>query len=183
MGYTIWPYGRYAPGKQWNVSDEDMVKIFLRMAAKGLHERVFYMGEIKSPFDWLSVVKNPTNSVHLIVDDDNIPVAIAWLNTMRWSSALAHFCILPEGWGREKSTDIGNATMNYWWSMNRPDGTPIWKTIRGETPSNNRLALKFIQRIGFKIIGTIPNERWDRYRNEPVDLVYSYAEHPNGREQ
>jgi hypothetical protein len=54
------------------------------------------------------------------------------------------------------------------------DGRYYHDVITGLTPSCNRLAVRWIQKIGMKITGEIPNVIWDAENQKSVPGVISY---------
>lgn len=65
--------------------------------------------------------------------------------------AVGNFLFFHEYWHRHDSLELGYAVMNHWFL------TMGFDVIGGLTPRANRAALQFIKRLGFQIVGDIPN--------------------------
>ena len=64
---------------------------------------------------------------------------------------------------------MGKTLTNYWFDFNQNDGTPLIDVLIGQTPEWNRKACKFLLRIGWHVLGTIP------YLADGEGMVLSYA--------
>lgn len=135
------------------------------MVEEGAYQRVFYDGTI-APEKFVETMQKPSNVVVFFFDHFE-PLGLAWLNGLNGSTAFAHFCGLKSARGR--SVEIGRAALGYWMQNFK-----FLRVILGLTPSNNRLAVRFIERIGFSVMGEIPGVLFDAYQGRDVSAVLSY---------
>ncbi|NIW43344.1 MAG: hypothetical protein GWN14_00665 [candidate division Zixibacteria bacterium] len=52
--------------------------------------------------------------------------------------------------------ELGIETLRYWFGFKNDSQEYILDVILGFTPSNNRLAVRYIQKVGMHIVGEIP---------------------------
>jgi RimJ/RimL family protein N-acetyltransferase len=65
--------------------------------------------------------------------------------------AVGNFMFFREYWHRHDSLEIGHAVLDHWFLNMGFD------VIAGITPRANRAAVQFIKRLGFQIVGDVPN--------------------------
>lgn len=181
MSFKIIPFVKSADG--WNLSDIQLLGIYFKMLKHRLVNRVFIQGEADTPEKFIEVMKNSRNAVNIVVNDDGECLVLSWLNKWGFNNAFVHHCFFPEVWG-EKSVEIGKMVLKYWFDMKKENGEPILDVIMGKTPENNRLAVKFIQRMGFTIVGTVPKICYDVKSKKKIGAIFSYIQREsiNGRE-
>jgi hypothetical protein len=138
------------------------------MEKHGLDKTVFYSGGMDGD-KFLKFMKVPQNVVHTLWEEDRVQM-IAWINGFGANHAFGHFCCFPETWGKN-SVVLGRKSVDYWFGFQRDDNTPLLDVIVGFTPANNVKAVKYIQKVGLTIMGTIPNIRCG---DEKDGMVFSY---------
>ena len=171
MTWNILPYAN-GEARGWSVSDEAMGYVWDKIKRANLVKRVWPTGEVRTADDWFTMIKNPTNIVNLVTGYEDV-VAFAWLNGISHNHAFAHYCTFPEAWGRG-TVGIMRQCLKYWFGFKDENGNPMLEVILGRTPSDNRLAIKFLDRIGMEVLGEIPGIGIDVYKNKKVGLVFSY---------
>jgi len=97
------------------------------------------------------MIKNPNSKVFLSFD----PVLERFcgevtLDGFQGLTACVHLSIHPEYFGR-KAVDIGKDGAQQLFRLQNKEGINL-KALLGLTPENNKLALRFIKRVGFKIM-------------------------------
>ena len=157
--------------KGWSIPDDHMIWIFTKMLKQGLVKKTFPAGLILTNHDWMELVKNKAHIVHIITNEKTV-VAVTWLSNIGHNHAFCHFCVFREGWG--KSKHMARELLKKLFSYKGHGGEPLFDVICGRTPANNRLALKMLERVGFTIIGKIPDICLDVYDCGKVDAVFSY---------
>lgn len=65
--------------------------------------------------------------------------------------AVGNFLFFREYWDRHDTQQLGQAVLDHWF------GTMGFDVIAGVTPRTNRAAIAFIKRLGFQLIGDVPN--------------------------
>lgn len=136
------------------------------MAREDVFHRVFYDGSVRDARAFLELMQKPAN-VPVFVFEGAEPLGFAWLNGLNGGIAFAHFCGLKAAKGRTQQ--LGRLCIGYWMK-----NFQFLRVILGLTPSNNKLAVRFIQRLGFTPLGEIPGVVHDAYSGERVGAVISY---------
>lgn len=168
---TIIPYTELDGIRTFN--DTVIKDLYRRMVEEGTAKRVFFDGSVSNEEAFLNMFKhNPENHL-FVIKTDGEPAAIAWLNGVRNYTATAHFCLFKRVWGK-KGIEVGKRAIQFFLNMKDWDGRYYHDVITGLTPSCNRLAVRWIQKIGMKILGEIPNVIWDAENQESVPGVISY---------
>lgn len=152
----------------YSLPDSTMLSIWATMEKHALDRAVFYSGGMNGE-RFLQFMKIPQNVVHTIWEEDRIQL-IAWINGFGANHAFAHFCCFPETWGTT-SVELGRQSLKYWFDFKKDNNEPLLDVIVGFTPANNLKAVKYIQKVGLNIMGTIPNIKCgDAYDG----MVFSY---------
>lgn len=154
-----------------NFPDSYLKYLFDRIAEERQLEKLFYDGSIKTNEEFLNLMKYSANKLFLIFCDDEI-AGIIWLNGFETRSAVLHFCLFRRFWG-DKALFIGKATLNELLYMKDPEGH-IFDVLLGLTPANNKLAVRYIQKIGMNVAGELPKAIWDAKLQQSISGVVSY---------
>lgn len=146
------------------------------MMVEGTFQRVFYEGNVHTPYDFLEMMKRPGN-LPIFVFRGVEPVAFGWLNGLIGKRAFAHFCTLKTAWGRDalQACQLG---LKFWMSF-EDSGDPIFDVLIGVIPSSNRKAIEFAERVGFTKLGEIPGMA--EYMGDRVaSTILYHSRYPNG---
>lgn len=157
----------------WSIDDQHMIYLYDQCREKDLIKQVFFQGEVKSPDDWLNIMKRPSNVVHTIWGPDKLPYLIAWLNDWGRTFAFAHFITWPRAWGKH-TVELLYQSFEYWFSFKRDDGTPLLQTIIGRTPAHRPIVTNFLYKLNAHVLGEIPRMAYDVYQQKDVGIVISY---------
>lgn len=147
----LFPYANI--NGNWTVNDSVMSEIYQKLKKEGTLKSVFYdkgMDEI----GFIQIMKHSSNLPIIAVYNDEI-AAIAWLNGFANGWAFAHFAMFRNVYG-DKSLEIAKYILSYWFNLEN-NGEKVFNTLVGITPRDHEKALSFIQKIGFEIVGAIPN--------------------------
>lgn len=137
----------------WIIDDYKVMAAFDGLVADGTLETTFPSGDIDSPDDFLIFAKSRGTMMTFLYTEEQL-AGFAWLSHLQQGWALGNFALLKRVWGPE-SLIIGRALLNLWFHMERGDA-PVFETIGGVTPSDNRRALAYIKRLGFTLVGNLP---------------------------
>jgi len=161
----------------WSLPDNIFALIWSKMKNEGSLKKVFYGGKCQKPNEMLDYFKQ-NNKITSVFFDGCEPVAIGWLMDICRNHAYAHFCTFKSVWGKD-AIRIGRQCVDWWLSLKGADG-PLFDTLIGHTPTENKLALRFIKALGFTEIGAIPKMGFDVYANKKIDITISTKEQDNG---
>lgn len=156
----------------WTISDALVLQIAQKFQDEGTFHRVFYEGFIRTPTDFLEMIKKPAN-LPVFVFRGYVPVGVAWLNGLCGNHAFAHFCFARASWGVD-SERVGELILQYWMNLSRADARPIFDVIIGVIPATNPKAARFVERIGFVRLGEIPMMLKDAYSGDRAAAVILY---------
>jgi hypothetical protein len=132
-------------------------------------------------------VKNPTvetaikmiankRSHNFFMQDTNTGDFVGEFMTadFRGLAAAIHFSTHPSLWGRN-SIAAAKAAIDWLFSLTsqKPYSRPYVKTLIGLTPVSNRLAVRFLKKVGFEIKTIIPDSYYLAYDNKYDDAVLS----------
>jgi hypothetical protein len=154
---------------EWVIVDYDAAKmpgaeIFLpglwkRMHDDGTFAMFFHEGPEMTFVQFGGVLTSPLDRVQLIIGHDAEGTAkehagLLMLNHVLVNDvvkrAVGNFMFFREYWHRHDSLEIGRAVLDHWFLNMGFD------VIAGITPRANRAAIAFIKRLGFHIIGDVP---------------------------
>ena len=146
------------------VPDTSVKWCYDQMVKEGLLKTVFPEGIGRDEF--VAFTKSPAVLPQFIYDDKTI-AGFTWLSEIGRNSAVGNFCFFKSHWGYGIPEEIGRDVLDYWFSFPGKDG-PLFDVIVGKTPEWNRRAVKYIERLGFNILGTIP------YLSRGRGMIISY---------
>lgn len=133
--------------------DEVLTAFYRQMVEERTLDVVFSDGTMTEEAEFLRFAKRPENILAFGIADKQI-MCMAWLNGCCGNHAFAHYAMLKTAWGK-RTAEIAAAFFDYWFSF-QTDGKPLIEVLMGQTPEWNRQGIKFIQRIGWNVLGTIP---------------------------
>jgi hypothetical protein len=150
---------------EWSLTDRHMTEIWLQMEREDNIKYAFFDGSVRSLEEWLSFVKQPDVFVAVVIDvERNIPVHVVWLSNASGPTAWAHHCVL----GKYRR-GAWEAVRAYWKNS-------VLRIIFGCTPETNKMAIKFLTKIGrFTVAGTLPELCYLAYENKRVGGTLSYC--------
>ena len=172
--------GEFARIYKTDLSDRDFMRFWAMVRAAGRDRAVTYcMPPVDGPAfcRWMR-----QDDVHpWIVLFRGVPCGFVYLTNLEGKSARVHFCTLPMGTARtgdRRSAVLGFGLFSLGsmlWEKNE-SGSFRLDTLIGVTPLCNSRAVKFIRRLGARVIGEVPGACWYYDTNENVPgLVTVYA--------
>lgn len=150
-----------------------VVEMYNSLLRDGNLKTVFYDVDVASEEKFLSYFDEPGRFLFPIVLD-GVPQGAGWIDTLEARSARIHFFTLKECYGSGKSVPATRACLKYISQLVREDMTPMFDCIWGFTPAANKLALRFIKRVGMEVIGTLPCGAYIDELGKSVDVVVSH---------
>jgi len=153
---------------EWMLSDDFMGSVFDKMVDQGLLKTTFWEGSVIDFGQFIGMSKKPGNHMVLFFEQKRC-VGFAWLSAVTSNYAFAHFCLFKEIWGR--SVNIGKTCVDYWFSWPGDNG-PLLDVIVGLMPGFNTRAHKYVEKLGWIELGTIPGMFRDKDRNREDAVIY-----------
>jgi hypothetical protein len=164
------------------VAEVELFSVYELMLDSKALSSVFYDGSCQSFSAFLEMFSQPDMHYWLLYYEGQL-CGIAWMNGMVNKRAFAHFCMLKNVYGRRsdgmsKSVAIGRFCLASWLNHKGDDGQYLIDVLVGITPERNKMAIKWVQRVGFVRAGTIPFAVWmgDSGESEPGVLSYATRE-------
>ena len=165
---NIMPYIELKDG--WSIPMDVMGQIYLRMVEENKADTLFYSNDMKDPYDFVAFMQDKNNWPVVIFNDEMDVGMVAWLNQMNDGNAQAHFCTFKG----HNPLKMGKALLEWWGDYKDDNGVRCFKTIVGITPETYYMALKYIGKLGFTQIGTLPNFCYLEKKGIRVGGVVSY---------
>ena len=149
--------------------DDVVCGLYDRMEREHLIDSFFHAAQCKSAHEFLAYVRSEGVWMFRVERDGEV-VAFAMLDNFSAESAYFHHCHFRAGWRYTLETALHTLD---WLQAS----CPSIKTLIGITPTRNRLAVRYAQRCGFKILGEIPRSLYDRDGNvqDAVLSVYTWG--------
>ena len=116
------------------------------------------------------------NSCFVAVDENRKIVGECMLDNFQGLCAMVHFSIHPHCYGR-KGVQIAVESSKQLFKLRRDNSKiPYVQTLLGVTPVSNKLATRFIQKVGFKKVHTLRNAFWLAYNKSYDDGLVTVLE-------
>lgn len=169
---TLKPYAEFDGIRTF--SDSELKELYHQAKDEGLLETVFYDCAVDKFSDdaFVRYFKSPSRMTWLVLHEDEL-AGWVWLDDMRHRTARIHFCLFH--WVSRKRLSVPIARGALWQFLNFKfrDGHSL-RVIRGETPAFNKLAARFLSRLGMEVIGSIPFAVRRHSDGNAYSMIYSY---------
>jgi hypothetical protein len=140
----------------------------------GNHRARFFDIEVLGPDDIHMALSTPSNiTVYGVSDNTGEIECEATLNNFIGLAAQIHFSMHPRNWG-PKALTVADGCVQWLFTLARVSPTvalPLVDSIFGLTPVKNRLAVRFIQKIGFEAKGVLPKALYFKASNSYEDAL------------
>ncbi len=153
---------------EWILSEVFLDSVFDKMVGQKLLKTTFWEGRVTDESHFVNLARSPNNHMVFFFEERNC-VGFAWLSAVTSNYAFAHFCLFKEIWGR--SDEVGKKGVDYWFSWPGTEG-PLLDVLIGIMPGFNKLAHKFVERLGWTRLGVIPGMFRDSDRNREDAAIY-----------
>ena len=157
-----------------NFSEKYMAQIYRRIVREETVHKIFYDGSVTNTNDFIEFIKNKENEIYF-VEYDGDEVGFFWLNKFRQKSAFITYCFYKSFKG-EKALKISKLCIEFLFDRTDSHGEYVLDVLLGLTPSNNKLALKFLHKNGMTILGKIPGFLYDYFIDKKIDGIFSYIQ-------
>jgi len=148
--------------------------LFERMQKEGLVERVFYDGSVRTPHDFLNMMKFGKNSLS-VIEYDGAVAGCCWLNNFDMRRAEFHFCFFENLRGTD-AVDIGKEVVTDLLYLDDVSGNPLFDLLFGMTDVNNVPAVRWCEAMGFDSLGIMPSALWNAELKKSVPAHIWYVE-------
>jgi hypothetical protein len=156
------------------VRDSTLAALFVKARDEGVLRTVMYSDDVArwTSQTFIDFFRNESRACWLVLRDGKLGGWV-WLDDFGHRTARIHFCFFR--WlGRERLTvQVGRDLLWQLLHLEFRNGTRL-AAIRGETPAFNKLALRFIQKVGLRVVGEIPSAAYRQEDGELYPMVYSF---------
>jgi len=153
-------------------TDSEIIGFYYRMVDAGAANTVFSDGQIQSGEEWLLMAKSPGSFLFVVYVGSEV-VAVAWLNRVEIRTARFHYCMFYNGW-KKGSVEIGTQVLETLMGRKDSNGEYLFDMLTGLTPLSNRLAVRYLKKCNWKIVGELPFGTWNHKKQKSEPAVVSY---------
>lgn len=157
----------------WTIEDRIIQEMWNQMVVDNTWQTVFYDGNVSDAPSFMRFMQDKKNAIVTAWTDR--PVGIAWLNGFGVGAAYGHFCMFSESWGNGLAFKVGDKIVDYWFDF-QSDGVSFLNVIIGIVPETNSMALRYVRKLGFQLVGTVPQSLFNHYENKNIGGVICYRE-------
>lgn len=174
MNVRLIPYRRYDGVPTFR--DSEIMALYHRMQADGTADTCFFDGSVINPLQFLQCMQGHPNRLYVFIEENLGQIGIAWINQVQAKRAAIHFCTFSNVWGRRDLPEVGSWAVQRLLRLRNPDGEYSFDMFWGLTPTENKLAIRFAQRIGGNMVGILPLSLWNASRQQSVDgALFSFV--------
>ncbi len=134
---------------EWTLPDHFVRAAFQQMQLEGSAETVFFERSVSTDDEFLAIMQDTSNVAVFGLRNQEL-MCVAWLNGCVKDYAFGHFCFMRNAGKSLSTVDMGKQITSYWLSF------PTVDFVLGIVPGFNKLAIRFVLKLGFKKVGAIP---------------------------
>jgi len=144
-------------------TDSQILGFYDQMVKDGTIAQMTFEGVFLNPNDFLAEMKSRSSHLYVAMED-NIPVALIWVNHIEMAAARVHFCFFSNSWGHAQ--EIMKFAQDYL--------ADIYGVLLGYLPSCNTRAVQACLRMGLTVLGKVPDLIWDHANQKRVEGTIVY---------
>ena len=148
-----------------DMTEDELVQLFVRCVDEDLRDVVFYDGHIKTTNQWLSFIDFQPTLVVKIERPDRELGGFWWLNGFHGKSAMLHFCYFGKDVEAKKEMTMQSLR---WMAKKR-----VLKSLYGITPKYYRHVLTFMEELGWELRGPVGGACYIAKKDKYVDGIIS----------
>lgn len=134
------------------LNEQEFRTIWQTLCIEGKKDIVFYDGQITSEDEFIQFMQDDMNYVYVAYEGAN-PLALVWVNNFLGRCGMIHFTMFYNSKGREEC--IGLYLLNFLLFSKCGDEF-CFDALYGLTPRVYRHALRFIEKLGFRLVAEMP---------------------------
>lgn len=149
-------------------ADVQLYEVWDKMCDANVVKDTFYDGCVSNHHEFRDFVRREGNEVFFVFYEGKLGM-VAWMNDRVHKRACIHFTTLPQTWGR-KIDGVSIAMKLGRFVVSTIVREMDIDVLVGVTPVRNKLACKYVQRVGAVPVGIAPNMCWfaDTQQSEPA---------------
>ena len=156
----------YSPMSGYVFTNKQVICLWSEIVEDRIARCMFRRSGIKSAGELSRMLNHNDNTIFIAVDKDDRVLMIGWLNCLCERTARVHFMGFQRAY-RYKAKNIAAKMLRTAINIrvgNTLDGMPkyLFNTLIGYTPTNNKLAIRFVKSLGcMREVGVIRNGCYD----------------------
>lgn len=165
----------YNPRLSYGLNDDELEAVWKILNEEIGAQKVFYdmqmntFDQFRELFDWDGACI-PLGCVFR----DGLLMGCNWINNYGGRSARSHFFCTKAARLMGHTVGCGKAMTKYWSRMKDVNtGEPILQSLVGITPASYKLAVKYLQKVGYVVLGVVKGGVYMFHENKVDDAVVS----------
>jgi hypothetical protein len=134
------------------VTEQEFQTIWQTLCVEGKKDIVFYDGQITNESEFVQFMQDDTNYVYVAYEGVK-PLALVWVNNFLGRCGMIHFTMFYNSRGKEEL--ISSFLLNFL-LFTKHQGEYCFDALYGLTPKVYRHALRFIEKLGFRLVAEMP---------------------------
>lgn len=156
------------------LTDSQLATVFEKAKAERLLPLVMYnLPADMTAADFVRFYKSSGRILSLVFYEGKL-AGWVWLDDLANRSARSHFCFFRWLSEARLTEEVGRDTFRQLFEMKFRSGTRL-QVLRAEMPGFNKPGLWFLEKIGLKVVGEIPNAAYRVSTGKFYPMVYLYA--------
>jgi hypothetical protein len=156
-------------------TDSQLAQLFEKAKAERLLPLVMYnMSPDMTAATFVRYYKDTGNRLLWLVFYEGKLAGWVWLDDFGNRTARSHFCLFRWVSEAKLTEEVGRDMFRQLFAMRFRGGTTL-QVIRGEMPAFNKPALWFLQKLGMKAIGEIPDAAYRSWTGRFYPMIYLYV--------
>lgn len=156
------------------LTDPQIAGLFERLKEEGLLDPILYSDDVGkiTRRSFVEFFKAHGKVFWLVIFDDKL-AGLVWLDDFGHRTARMHFCFFK--WLTKTRLTVQVARELLWQLLDMKFNRGVsLRVIRGETPAFNKLALRFIRKVGLEVVGEIPHAAYRHSTDTSCPMIISY---------
>ena len=142
----------HIPGVR-TLTEERLAELWFRLSDEGLVESLFHDGGVRNVGEFIAFMESGKVYCYAVYLE-GVAVAFTWLNNFAGRAAMIHFAVLAAG--RGVKAEVGRFVVRFLLHGRDSGGNYCLDALYGLTPEPYAHVLRFIRRLGFRRMGSIP---------------------------
>ncbi|MFV0347296.1 MAG: hypothetical protein ACK5JO_01830 [Halodesulfovibrio sp.] len=142
----------HIPGVR-TLTEDRLAELWFRLSDEGLVEALFHDGGVRNVGEFMAFMESEKVYCYAVYRE-GAPIAFTWLNNFAGRAAMIHFAVLAAG--RGVKTEVGRFVVRFLLHGKDSGGNYCLEALYGLTPEPYAHVLRYIRRLGFRKMGSIP---------------------------
>ena len=150
--------------------DSEIKELYFKMISEG--NNIYIDNQIANGEDFLRHMKYES-ALYVAYYDEEL-FGFVYLDEFAHKTARIHFCVFKYFHGKKANVESCKKSIEIILSTKDSLGDYMYDVLIGVIPSGNKVAIRFVEKIGGEISGEIPGAMWNAKKQESVDGTVVY---------